>query len=64
MPGFCSYCEPLACTSSKTTQQLIPLFFSCSPIPDLRKNGIAAIFFGAKMLKMRKKLKKTIIFCE
>ena len=35
-----------------------------SPILDPRKNGIGAIFLGAKMLKMRKKLKKTIIFCE
>ena len=35
-----------------------------SPIPDPRKNGIGAIFLGAKMLKMRKKLKKTIIFCQ
>lgn len=35
-----------------------------SPILDPRKNGIGAIFLGAKMLKMRKKLKKTIIFCQ
>ena len=35
-----------------------------SPILDPRKNGIGAIFLGVKMLKMRKKLKKNIIFCE
>ena len=35
-----------------------------SPIPDLRKKWHCGHFLGAKMLKMRKKLKKTIIFCE